>query len=278
MDNKNKYYTYVYLDTRKEGVYKYGEYEFSHEPFYVGKGSGKRYLFSTHKYNTYLMNKINKINIESTGTVIHFVSKSLSEQDAFDLEIKLISLIGRKDKKSGPLLNHTDGGDGMSGYKISQETQKKKEASFKKTINAEGYIDPRIGRKFSKEHIAKVIASNLKTKSGIGYINPSLGRKHSKEHIVKYTSSRAKTVGAIGYVNPNTGKKRPKGANEKMLATRKKNQVAGYISPLSGKKRPKDVIERCASTYKKNRELKIEELYQSIINLIIRKEKVICGL
>jgi len=33
----NKYYVYVYLDSRKPGKYKYGEYEFDYEPFYVGK-------------------------------------------------------------------------------------------------------------------------------------------------------------------------------------------------------------------------------------------------
>lgn len=39
---KNRFYVYALLDPRKPGKYKYGEYEFDYEPFYVGKGSGDR--------------------------------------------------------------------------------------------------------------------------------------------------------------------------------------------------------------------------------------------
>lgn len=42
MSIQNKFYVYVYLDPRKPGKYKYGEYEFDYEPFYVGKGTGRR--------------------------------------------------------------------------------------------------------------------------------------------------------------------------------------------------------------------------------------------
>ena len=38
-----RFYVYVYTDPRKDnGPYKYGEYEFEYEPFYVGKGIGNR--------------------------------------------------------------------------------------------------------------------------------------------------------------------------------------------------------------------------------------------
>ena len=36
---EKKYYVYIYIDPRKPGKFKYGEYEFDYEPFYIGKGS-----------------------------------------------------------------------------------------------------------------------------------------------------------------------------------------------------------------------------------------------
>jgi hypothetical protein len=42
------------------------------------------------------------------------------EQSCFEMEMFLISLYGRKDNKTGILCNHTDGGEGNSGWKMSQ--------------------------------------------------------------------------------------------------------------------------------------------------------------
>ena len=48
-----------------------------------------------------------------------------SETDAFDAEKFLIAYYGRIDKKTGILRNHTDGGDGTSGWTPSEEVKKK---------------------------------------------------------------------------------------------------------------------------------------------------------
>ena len=138
MENDN-FYTYIYLDPRKSGVYKYGDYTFEYEPFYVGKGKLKQWishlydakifrknkiLFLSHKYN-----KIRKILIEFGELIknkhIVKVEENLTEQEAFELEIWLIWAIGRFNLKLGPLTNQTDGGEGVSGRIISEEHRQK---------------------------------------------------------------------------------------------------------------------------------------------------------
>ena len=57
------FYVYLYLDPRKPCDYNYGEYNFDYEPFYVGKGSGKRmydHLYG-NKWNRHFISKIKKI-------------------------------------------------------------------------------------------------------------------------------------------------------------------------------------------------------------------------
>ena len=49
--NPNRFYVYVYLDPRKPGKYKYGEYEFDYEPVYVGKGTN--YRLNSHLYEAF---------------------------------------------------------------------------------------------------------------------------------------------------------------------------------------------------------------------------------
>lgn len=119
------YYVYVYLDPRKCGNFNYGKYNFEYEPFYVGKG--KRFRHKFHLYanssNKCLMNKINNIKKANESPVIIKIEEMLSESDAFDLEIELISLI-KKQNVGGTLCNLTDGGEGVSGYKHTDECKK----------------------------------------------------------------------------------------------------------------------------------------------------------
>jgi len=127
---KNKSYVYVYCDVRKEGKFVYGEYEFKYEPFYVGKGKGYRYrqhlteAYHNHDWrNVHKCRKIRKIKIESGEDPIIIKFDNLTDDEAVNLEIKLIKLIGRMDNKTGILLNRTDGGDGR-GKIVSEKTRK----------------------------------------------------------------------------------------------------------------------------------------------------------
>jgi len=53
-----------------------------------------------------------------------------TEQDALEAEIFLISYYGRKDLKTGQLINHTDGGEGVSGWERSVEWRENQRQSM----------------------------------------------------------------------------------------------------------------------------------------------------
>jgi hypothetical protein len=129
---KNKFYVYVYLDPRKPGEFIYDEYKFNYEPFYVGKGKGYRMNkhLSEVKCGIYKKdhkhNKIKKILEMGLFPIILKIKKNLSENNALKIEKNVIKLIGRSDNKLGPLANTTDGGDGISGYKMVDDILKKR--------------------------------------------------------------------------------------------------------------------------------------------------------
>lgn len=123
---ENNFYVYIYLDPRKPGKYKYGEYEFEYEPFYVGKGKGRRYKRTDNSCgrNDYFKKIVNKIKNLKFEPIVKLKEK-LTENRSFRIESNLINLIGRGDLDKGPLVNFTDGGEGSSGYKHSEKTLKK---------------------------------------------------------------------------------------------------------------------------------------------------------
>ena len=162
------YYIYVYLDPRKSGKYIYGDYCFLYEPFYVGKGKGRRLLNLDSGRNKYLKNKINKIKKLGFKHFVIKIKNNLCEEKSFILEIKLIDLIGRKDLNKGPLLNFTDGGEGSSNRIISNKTRKKLSISNKGKHNTElkrwdgiyGEKHPRYGKFHSEETKKKISIKN----------------------------------------------------------------------------------------------------------------------
>lgn len=114
------FYVYIYLDTRKSGSFQYGDLVFNHEPFYIGKGKGRR--FSVHlrtKRESDLklprVRTVRAILKEGREPEIKIIPVS-SEDEAFALEVELIKKIGRRDLKKGPLTNLSDGGDGSAGH------------------------------------------------------------------------------------------------------------------------------------------------------------------
>ena len=90
------YYIYIYLDPRKSGKYIYGDYCFLYEPFYVGKGKGRR-LGKISGRSKYFKNKIDRIKEAGLKPIIIKIKNNISEKKSFILESELIKSIGRKD-------------------------------------------------------------------------------------------------------------------------------------------------------------------------------------
>ena len=121
---EKKYYIYIYLNPLKPGKFNYQDLNFDFEPIYVGKGTGKR----IHYHLTSCQNKNNKagyrrlfyqklrkiIRLGHTPKVIVF-KNYLTESESFEIEKELISKIGRRITKEGPLCNNSKGGEGPSG-------------------------------------------------------------------------------------------------------------------------------------------------------------------
>lgn len=116
----NKYYIYVYLNPNKKGHFKYGDYEFEYEPFYVGKGSSDRE--SHHIRESRMFKDTNKIklkilkSLKDSGLepIIIKLYENLVEEMAYDLEGIVIGSIGKIIDGDGPLTNIKDGGNGFT--------------------------------------------------------------------------------------------------------------------------------------------------------------------
>jgi hypothetical protein len=238
-----KYYTYIYLDPRKKGLFTYREYTFEYEPFYVGKGHGERcdcHLIENKNLflddlNLSLKQKIlvEMIKFDKVNPIILKVKENISEQEAFDLEILLILLIGRLDKKTGPLTNLTDGGEGPSGRIPwnkelknchSKETLKKisesqtgrltsVETKRKIGLKSKGKNNGMYGKTHTKE-VCEFISKNNKGKF-TGEDNPFYGKHHTKE------TKHKLSLKAIGRSSGFKGKTPSNEAKKKISEARK---------------------------------------------------------
>ena len=225
---RRDFYVYAWLDPRKSGKFVYGEYEFDYEPFYVGKGTKSR---CTNKHassaNPRLRNKLAKRNFKP---IIIFIKNNMSRKEALELEIKMISVIGRADLNKGTLLNLTDGGEGMNGRDYSEETRKLWSKQRK------GRKGPQKGIPRSEETKRK-ISAKLK------------GRKIPKEITDKAVASRKKN----GYVHSEETKRKISKAN-----TGKKHTEEMKLKMSEIKKNPSEETRRKISEAGKGRKLSEE--------------------
>lgn len=177
---KNIFYVYLHRKATNNDV------------FYVGKGKGKRAWWFHGRSEQW--NRTEKKH----GVVVEIFSDCLSEQDAHSLEMELIKSIGRSN-----LCNHTDGGEGMSGWHASEETRLKQSILRK-------------GRKMSEEFREAVsIRFNgvKKTEEHNFKVSESLkGRVFSEEHRKNLSEAIKKRK-----FNPEWGRKSGESRSKKVL-------------------------------------------------------------
>ena len=171
---------YVYQFIREDGT-----------PYYIGKGTGNRAF-------------IKKRGRPLDLTKIQIVKSGMSEYDAHQLEIKLISQYGRKDLGTGILINLTNGGEGLSNPSTetrnkmaeakrneSPETRKKRSDSAKARIRTP--LSNETKQKISKKNSGSKRSDPAKEKMSLAKIGrPSY--KRTEETLLKQRKPKKKVT------------------------------------------------------------------------------------
>lgn len=184
------YYNYILCNPLKKGAYKVPSLDIilPCEPFYVGKGKGKRsqiHLWEVQKNlkNSDFFNKNNKhrkntiAKIVKSGLVpfVYIVNKNLTDEVACDNEKFLINVIGRKDLGKGCLTNLTDGGETTKGFKMPKEVIERFKENRK--LNP---IKPMLGKNHTDES-KKLVSKTKKEQYRLGLCVSKKGTKTGKK-------------------------------------------------------------------------------------------------
>ena len=191
----NNYYVYVFLDPSKEGNFKYADIVFKYEPFYVGKGVNDRIKITKVISRCSGFKKSKLISLKNKGIkpIVEILFENLSNEKSIEIEKSLISKIGRRDLKLGPLTNLTDGGEGRINGRNSPESNEKARISIIKTNQRKREM----GYDFSLTEITKEKLRKINQ----GENNPMYGKTHTDE------IKEAHSLRVSGLNHPMYGKK-----------------------------------------------------------------------
>lgn len=190
--------SYVYVIFRPNGV-----------PAYVGKGRRSRYkrhaqtARSGRGGNKHLRNIYAKADKAGLELPLIFVREGITDAEACTIEIAFIAAIGREDLGTGPLVNRTDGGEGLAGHIRSSEQKTKMGRRSKALWKTPEYLE-KMKTSRGEEWKAKI------SKTLTGRPGGSLGKPKSPE-------TRAKISATL------TGKKLSQATCDKLKITNQAN-------------------------------------------------------
>jgi len=269
-----RFYTYIYLNPLKPGKYTYEGLDrgFLFEPFYVGKGQGRR-MYDHVNESKRVTNRLIKHNIirkilqNNQQPIIFRLRDNLTSREAGNLEIEYIAAIGRINMNTGCLANLTDGGDGIVG--LSGEAATKRIENYKKTLEENPDINKIRGKSISETR--KLFTEN-KWKAIHGkyfkhYIddpNKKLKENEKRKQTLKNNPEiqKQKTLKAQQTIANRTEEERQYFSN---LSREKANQT--YSDPVKKEK----ILNKRNETIKNNSQPTLEGIEKSRITQIQNK-------
>lgn len=220
IERKEQPIFYVYVLYRDDGM----------TPFYVGKGKGARMTHHERwakKGRSYKDNIICEMKERGIRVPMRKVAENLTEEGAFSLEAELIAQFGRH--PNGPLVNLTDGGDGVPALPVDTRVLMGKRSG-----------DARRGKHLSAQHRESISAARL-------------GAVFSDQHKANLSAARAKVT--ISQETREALSRAMKGRviseehREKLSAAAKRRmkdpeQLRAFLSAANGKNRTPEAIEK----------------------------------
>lgn len=172
----SKYYVYVQL--RPDNT-----------PFYVGKGQKCRYKdidsYSRSKYYLRTVEKYGVANIRS------LIFEALSERNAFEIEMEFIQILKRLGHR---LVNLTEGGEGISGYRFTKRQRRKLKARPKEHLYGPHSEETRrrigITKKGNKNFLGRKHTALTKQKISKARAGRKISENHKKSISEKLRGSK----------------------------------------------------------------------------------------
>ena len=217
---------YCYIDNKNDNIVYVGK------DSHIGEGKRRRAHLAPSNYNAQPINRILQNNPFRYRYNVLWEIDDCTDNHLNQMEFFYI-------KKYNPQFNFTDGGDGMTGFKHSEETRKKMSEN-----NARYWK----GKKRSEETRKKISENNARywqgktlpektrkkmSESQKGENHPMYGKTHSKEARKKMSEAKK------GENNPMYGKTHSEETRKKMSESLK-----GENNPMYGKRHSEETRKR----------------------------------